>query len=185
MVVTQRLAIDSHNNGQSSRSLVSARSLFGFLLLLVIGCGGLADEPDASKTAKWIIEQGGMISIFDSDREYKEIAKIPKDAFAIEKVDLISAKLTNADLKNLVPLKNVKSLTLYQVQITDAGLDHLAGLTTLTELELSHTKITDAGLVKLKTLTNLRKLHVRGTVVTKEGIDAFKQTNDECEVFYR
>jgi hypothetical protein len=50
---------------------------------------------------------------------------------------------------------------------------------------LSHTKITDAGLVKLKTLTNLRKLHVRGTVVTKEGIDAFKQTNDECEVFYR
>ena len=186
MATARRPTSDSKNNdAQPSAVNVYAKSLLGVLLLLAIGCGGLSDEPEGGQTAKWIFEQGGMIAIFDSDREYKEVAKLPEGDFAIENVDLSSAKCGGDDLKNLAALKNVKSLILYRVPITDAGLDHLLGLKTLTELELSHSKITDAGLVKLQALTNLKKLHVRSTVVTKEGIDAFKQAVDGCEVFYR
>src|SRR5262249_20083432 len=84
-------------------------------------------------------------------------------------VQLGLSKCTDADLKTLVDLKSLGSLTLYRTAVTDAGLKELTAFKTLTTLDLGSTKITDAGLKELAGLPALEQLILNGTQITGVG----------------
>src|SRR5205814_3304718 len=73
-------------------------------------------------------------------------------------LDFSKLPLSDAHLKNLTHLKNLRSLCLFQTQVTDAGLKDLAGSAELTWLDLSQSGVTGKGfkdLAPLKKLTTL------------------------------
>jgi internalin A len=53
---------------------------------------------------------------------------------------------------------------------TDAGLKHLAALAQLKSLQLIKTKVTDAGLKDLATLKQLQRLNFYATEITDAGL---------------
>jgi Leucine-rich repeat (LRR) protein len=81
-----------------------------------------------------------------------------------------NTRITDAGLKELAGLKNLRWLVLRDTQITDAGLKELAGLQNLQRLDLGFTRITDAGLKELAGLKNLQWLNLWGTRITDAGL---------------
>ncbi len=77
--------------------------------------------------------------------------------------------LTDASLKHVEHLTELKELILDGNNITDRGMSHLSRLANLEMLSLRETRITDDGLQALRGLKNLQFLDVRGTAVTLEG----------------
>ncbi len=111
---------------------------------------------------------------------------------------LHAAKLTDAGLKGLAPLKKLDTLTLDSTRITDAALAALQEANLLhalafakgpnarrpatpeevASLNLPGTAVTDAGLKQLAAFTNLTSLTVASNKVTDEGLKelaAFKK----------
>src|SRR5262249_899692 len=68
-------------------------------------------------------------------------------------VNLEGSKVTDAALRQVGELRNLRELHLDSTGITDAGLKELAPLGQLRELHLINTKVTDAALKHLGTLT--------------------------------
>jgi hypothetical protein len=58
--------------------------------------------------------------------------------------------VTDAGLKELAPLKQLTTLSLFGTKVTDAGLKGLAPLKSLTELDLFDTQVTDSGVKELQ-----------------------------------
>lgn len=83
---------------------------------------------------------------------------------------LVLDSCTDADLKSLADLRDLRRLILYDTSITDAGLEHLKALTGLETLVLGRARITGAGLAHLKGLTGLRELMLSATRVTDAGL---------------
>ena len=100
-----------------------------------------------------------------TDAGLKELAKLEK----LEYLDLNDTKITDAGLKEVAKLQKLKELNLYNNQITDAGLKELAKLQKLEWLNLSSTQVTDAGLKELAKLQKLEYLWLRNTQITKAG----------------
>ena len=69
-------------------------------------------------------------------------------------------------------------------EVTDAGLKDLKELTNLKGLNLWGTKVTDAGLEYLKGLTKLQWLNLLGTAVTADGVRQFQQALPNCKIVY-
>jgi internalin A len=90
------------------------------------------------------------------------------------------AKVTDAGLKELAGHKNLQWLDLSYTQVTDAGLKELAGLKSLKELDLRVTKVTDAGLKELVALKNLQRLYIFATEATREGVAALQKELPKC-----
>jgi serine/threonine protein kinase len=78
-----------------------------------------------------------------------------------------SNRFEDAAIKNLVGLKNLVSLELYDNSLHDACLVDIAEIPTLSNLNLTSTEITAAGLRKLVKLRRLTQLHV-----DKNGFEA-------------
>jgi len=57
--------------------------------------------------------------------------------------------VTDAGLKELAPLKQLRELFLSGTRVTDVGMKELAGLTELRELSLANTQVTAAGVARL------------------------------------
>ena len=117
-------------------------SLTGTALVLALApwsaISVLADEAE-DKAVKAIQKMGGRI-----DRDMKAKGK------PIVSVVLDGPKVTDAGLKHLAGLKQLRALTLGGTKVTDKGLKHLAGLKQLRELILSGTKVTGKGKADLK-----------------------------------
>ena len=92
----------------------------------------------------------------------------------IASLDIARSKVTDAGLKALAGMKNLKELHLEGTGISDAGLDHLKGLAELEYLNLYNTKVTDAGAAKLAGLGKLKAIYLWQTGVTKAGVAALK-----------
>jgi hypothetical protein len=125
-----------------------------------------ADEAE-NKAVKVIEKMGGTIT---RDKKAKDKP--------IVGVDLDNTIMTDAGLKHLVGLKQLRELYLRTTQVTDAGLKHLAGLKYLQTLALDETKVTDAGLKHLAALKQLRVLNLSDTELTDAGLKelaGFKQ----------
>ena len=92
----------------------------------------------------------------------------------LAKVTLLSLddgpKITDADLKELAKLQQLKVLNLGDTQITDAGLTEVAKCTQLTLLDLEATQITDVGLKEVAKLQQLTHLWLYNTPITDAGL---------------
>src|SRR5258707_14143680 len=93
-------------------------------LVMASPAAGGADD-DEEKSAEAVKRMGGRV-YRDEERPGNPVVK----------VDLFLRKVTDADLKNLTGLKNLKTLILAGTKITDAGLRDLAPLKSLTDLDL-------------------------------------------------
>ena len=104
-----------------------------------------ADEAE-DKAVKAIQELGGLII---RDRQAKDKP--------IVGVKLSKSRVTDAELKHLAGLQQLKALDLIGTKVTDAGLKHLVGLKQLQVLILDGTKVTAKGKADLKkALPNLK-----------------------------
>ena len=66
--------------------------------------------------------------------------------------------------------------------MTDAGLKDLKELGQLKDLDLSKTQVTDAGLKGLKGLKQLRSLDLSNTRVTDAGVKGLEEALPDCEI---
>ena len=93
---------------------------------------------------------------------------------SLPRLDLTGAKITDASLRELKGLKQLRSLIVGKTPITDAGLAEVSALTSLHQLSLDDTKVTDAGMKALQKLTALQRLDLNGTAVTVAGLSDLK-----------
>ena len=91
----------------------------------------------------------------------------------VVKVWLTGTTITDDDLKELAPLKNLTGLYLspkvYGEGVTGVGLKYLIGLEQLTHLGLSKTNLTEPGLKELVKFKNLTHLDLGGGEVGFSG----------------
>ena len=94
---------------------------------------------------------------------------------------LSTSGASDAGFKELAGLKQLTRLDLNYTLLTDAGLKELGGLTNLTHLSLAETKVTDAGLAVIKGFKSLTSLQLpRG--VTDAGLKEIREALPECKV---
>ena len=85
-------------------------------------------------------------------------------------LNLNSTPATDAMLKDLAGLEGLEALYLNYTKVTDAGLKELTGLKSLRTLTLHHTLVADAGVKELAKLKTLQSLDLIGTKVTDGGL---------------
>lgn len=90
-------------------------------------------------------------------------------------LDLSCTRITGDGLMYLDQMTKLNHLFLGGTGITDTGLAHLERLTGVNWLILSQTRITDAGLAHLKGMVNLEKLDLRETQVTDVGLEHLQE----------
>ncbi len=112
---------------------------------------------------------GGALLLTDAGM--KELAALKN----LRGLYLFYAPVTDAGLKELAALKELRALDLSNTQVTDAGLKELAGLKSLQALNLGGTEVTDAGVKALAGLKALKWLNLRGTKVTAAGVTALQE----------
>jgi hypothetical protein len=82
-------------------------------------------------------------------------------------------------------MAHLESLQLRATHITDAGLKHLSNLTNLKDLDLYGTSgISDAGIDHIAVLAALEKLDVTGTQVTPIGRARLEQALPVCRIVH-
>ena len=91
-------------------------------------------------------------------------------------------KVTDAGLKGVAKLTQLKGLYLEGTEITDAGLKEVAKLKQLNFLALNLTQITDAGLKEVAKLKQLRFVNLEDTKVTKAGVDQLIKVLPKCKI---
>lgn len=89
----------------------------------------------------------------------------------VVKVDLSGTSVQNLDLRDLIQLKELRSLDLSGTSITD-GTQYISFIKNLESLDISGTKVDDAALTKLRSLKKLASLNIANTSVTDQGLQA-------------
>ncbi len=102
------------------------------------------------------------------------LAKLAPIAPLIVEAELARTKVTDAGLKSLVRLPNLRSLDLTRTAVTAEGLASLAGLKNLEALNLTETSVDDAGVAKLKALPALKRVWLYGSKITETAFAAAK-----------
>ena len=80
------------------------------------------------------------------------------------------------------PQTSLEDLDLCTTRITDAGLKHLATLKNLRRLKLVNTQITDAGIESLGRLTNLKHLDIGDTQISLDGANKLRAVLPGCQI---
>src|SRR4051794_33934914 len=123
---------------------------------------------------KWLGDEffQEVTSVQFIDRPVTDLDLAPLAGFdRLEEFHITGGPITDARLKHLAKLKELRSLSLWEERgITDAGLAHLAALTKLQNLNLYRCGITDAGLVHLHRMADLEQLFLRNPKVTGPGL---------------
>jgi len=91
-------------------------------------------------------------------------------------------KVTDAGLKGVAKLKQLKGLYLEGTEITDAALKEVAKLKQLNFLALNLTQITDAGLKEVAKLKRLRFVNLEDTKVTPAGMAQLQKALPKCRI---
>lgn len=103
----------------------------------------------------------------------------------LEELDLSNSPVTNASLRLLGDLPNLKSLTLNNCKnLNDEALLELAKLPRLTRLDISEASITASALEHLIPLASLRELIIHQMQVrgSRAGLTTFQQARPDCAV---
>ena len=159
--------------------------IFSSLMVVGLPYAVLGNEQTAIENIK---KNGGTVRSVAANDNSKEIDfhlsgkdltdEQLADVTQVEEViwlNLKDTKITDAGLKHLVNLKNLKKLHLERTAVTDEGLANLSELSNLNYLNLYGTKVTDAGLDKLTNLKNLKQLYLWESGVSEDGAERLKQ----------
>ncbi len=90
--------------------------------------------------------------------------------FPVWGVKLSKRRATDADLKQLEPLRHLSYLELKGTDITDAGLVYLKGFPKLNNLHLDGTRVSDDGMDTVATFHRLSMLSIPNTTITDVGL---------------
>jgi uncharacterized membrane protein len=121
----------------------------------------------------WITCSARTLAAFN-DHDLQALAPVARN---VTSMDLAGTAVTDAGLKALTAMVNLRQLHLERTRVTDAGLPALAPLAKLEYLNLYGTGVTDAGLPALRPLTSLRRLYVWRTRVTPATAAAFARSH--------
>ena len=105
-----------------------------------------------------------------SEAGLRHVGRLPQ----LRRLCLTFTDITDAGLENFERLAELQSLDLSSTKVGDAGLQHLKRLTQLQSLALGGTAVSDAGLQQLQGLAQLQSLDLRGTAVSDAGLDRLK-----------
>jgi len=138
----------------------------------------LADELKVpltalSETEPWLQCNASIAGSSFGDQELAKLAVLGPNLLWL---DLAGTKVTDAGLKTLASMSNLKRLHLERTGVSDAGLAALEPLAHLEYLNLYATAITDAGLEVLKELPGLKQLYLWQSKVTPEAAKAFAES---------
>ena len=103
----------------------------------------------------------------------------------LESLQLHHVGVTDDDLKHLVGLTNLKSLTLssqFNGRLSDEGLVHLTALKSLETLKLAEMVLTLDGLRKLSALKTLKTLTLEKVGITEQDISLLKAALPEVKI---
>ena len=91
---------------------------------------------------------------------------------ALTRVDLTALNINGAGIEGLVPLGNLRELTMASVQMgSSTGWEHLGRLSQVETLNLSLTNITDADVSSLVMMTGLKELNISNTALTDAALN--------------
>lgn len=93
-----------------------------------------------------------------------------RDLTELRRLDLMQTDVTDSSLAWVARMPRLRVIWLMNKQLTDAGVAHLAGLTELEEIYLSDSQVTDTGLAHLRRMGRLRLLWLGNTQVTDTGL---------------
>ena len=91
-------------------------------------------------------------------------------------------KVTDAGLKEVAKLRQLKGLYLEGTDITDAGLKEVTKLKQLNFLALNLTQITDLGLKGVAKLKQLRFVNLEDTNITESGVAKLQKALPKCKI---
>jgi WD40 repeat protein len=113
-----------------------------------------------------------------TDADLKDVAGLAQ----LRVLGLNSTKVTDAGFRELASLTQLKELYLTWTKITDASFQQIAHFPQLQLLKLDSTKVTDAGLKHLAALQELKELDLSGTLVTREAVQELQQALPHCHI---
>jgi hypothetical protein len=121
-------------------------------------------DDDEERVAEAIRKRGGSV-----------IREASTPSNPVVAVDLGGVEVTDAVVKELLPLRHLTTLNLGYAfdtknRMTDEGAKHVARLKCLTTLRLGNCRVSDAGMKELGGLTNLTALDLGGTDITDAGL---------------
>ena len=106
------------------------------------------------------------------DLKLSQLGPIALNLYAL---DFSRTNITDADLGQLIPMKNLSRLLLSRTGVTDSGLAVLKNNPNLEQLNLYETAVTDAGLATLAGLKSLKKVYLWQSKATAEGAKQLQQ----------
>jgi Leucine-rich repeat (LRR) protein len=113
-----------------------------------------------------------------TDAGLKEVSKLKQ----LKELFLGGGHITNAGLKEVAKLGKLSTLALADTQVTDAGLKQIGKLSQLTSLFLHGTQITDVGLKEIAKFKQLSGLNLAGTKATKAGVAQLQKALPKCYI---
>ncbi|MBK9144982.1 MAG: protein kinase [Candidatus Melainabacteria bacterium] len=101
-------------------------------------------------------------------------------------VRLHDCKLVNRQVASLIPMKNLRSLSLAYNPVDDGCIGLLAKMKALIDLDINHTSISDKGLLAIAGMRKLRRIELStGDGITQEGVNAFHKAREDCDIALR
>ena len=115
-------------------------------VVVLVGCGTTKIDPNAPANINDpIVEKAVRKSLKKPEGKLTEA-----DLANVAGLSLSATKITDAGLKEVAKLQELKKLFLFKNQITDASLKELAKLKKLKFLSLANTQVTEAGVAELR-----------------------------------
>ena len=122
----------------------------------------------------------------DDDDDLASLCQRLKFFDEVQTLDKLTLGLnvTDAGIKSVSALANIKELHLNSSQLTNAFLENLKSLKNLESLHIYRGLITDYGLIVIAGIGTLRQLHVGGGVtrITKLGLEQFKKRRPDVQI---
>lgn len=142
------------------------------LVLALVGALAGCSAPTPEDRAEALVSKLGGSAARDS--------RLPGSP--IVSVHLRETACTDADLKQLASLTELRSLNLSKTPVTDAGIIEVLHFKELKTIAIRETAVTDAGLRVLAQLPHLTSLYMGGAKVTRAGLDEFLKARPNCEI---
>lgn len=102
----------------------------------------------------------------NGDLKLSQLGPIALNIYAL---DFSRTKISDTDLGQLIPMKNLSRLLLSRTGVTDAGLVALRNNLSLEHLNLYETAVSDVGLASLGALKSLKKVYLWHSKATVDG----------------